>query len=114
MGCFMYSQEEGTPASYMDNQVDNEVKFRRQEILMEEQMRIMEENSIKMLGKTITVLFEGYDDESNLYFGRSVADSPDIDGRVYFDILDKDVKEGEFLNIKINKFDNCDLIGEIV
>ncbi len=67
-----------------------------------------------MLGKTITVLFEGYDDESNLYFGRSVADSPDIDGRVYFDILDKDVKEGEFLNIKINKFDNCDLIGEIV
>ena len=114
MGCFMYSQEEDTPASYMDNQVDNEVKFRRQEILMEEQMRIMEENSIKMLGKTITVLFEGYDDESNLYFGRSVADSPDIDGRVYFDILDKDVKEGEFLNIKINKFDNCDLIGEIV
>lgn len=114
MGCFMYSQEEGTPASYMDNQVDNEVKFRRQEILMEEQMRIMEENSIKMLGKTITVLFEGYDYESNLYFGRSVADSPDIDGRVYFDILDKDVKEGEFLNIKINKFDNCDLIGEIV
>ena len=114
MGCFMYSQEEGTPASYMDNQVDNEVKFRRQEILMEEQMRIMEENSIKMLGKTITVLFEGYDDESNLYFGRSVADSPDIDGRLYFDILDKDVKEGEFLNIKINKFDNCDLIGEIV
>lgn len=114
MGCFMYSQEEGTPASYMDNQVDNEVKFRRQEILMEEQMRIMEENSIKMLGKTITVLFEGHDDESNLYFGRSVADSPDIDGRVYFDILDKDVKEGEFLNIKINKFDNCDLIGEIV
>ena len=114
MGCFMYSQEEDTPASYMDNQVDNEVKFRRQEILMEEQMRIIEENSIKMLGKTITVLFEGYDDESNLYFGRSVADSPDIDGRVYFDILDKDVKEGEFLNIKINKFDNCDLIGEIV
>lgn len=114
MGCFMYSQEEGTPASYMDNQVDNEVKFRRQEILMEEQMRIMEENSIKMLGKTITVLFEGYDDESNLYFGRSVADSPDIDGRVYFDILDKDVKEGEFLSVKINKFDNCDLIGEIV
>lgn len=114
MGCFIYSQEEGTPASYMDNQVDNEVKFRRQEILMEEQMRIMEENSIKMLGKTITVLFEGYDDESNLYFGRSVADSPDIDGRVYFDILDKDVKEGEFLNIKINKFDDCDLIGEIV
>lgn len=114
MGCFMYSQEEGTPASYMDNQVDNEVKFRRQEILMEEQMRIMEENSIKMLGKTITVLFEGYDDESNLYFGRSVADSPDIDGRVYFDILDKDVKEGEFLSVKINKVDNCDLIGEIV
>lgn len=114
MGCFVYSQEEDTPAFYMDGQIDDKVKFRRQEILMEEQMRIMEGNSIKMFGKTITVLFEGYDNDSHLYFGRSMADSPDIDGRVYFDILDRDIKEGEFLDIKINKFDNCDLIGEIV
>lgn len=114
MGCFAYSQEEGTTASKMNNQIDDEIKFKRQEILMEEQMKIMEENSIKMLGKTISVLFEGYDAEKESFYGRSMADSPDVDGRVYFSINDNIPKEGEFINVKINDFETCDLIGEIV
>lgn len=114
MGCFAYSQEEGTTASKMNNQIDDEIKFKRQEILMEEQMKIMEENSIKMLGKTISVLFEGYDEEKESFYGRSMADSPDVDGRVYFSINDNIPKEGEFINVKINDFETCDLIGEMV
>lgn len=114
MGCFAYSQEEGTTASKMNNQIDDEIKFKRQEILMEEQMKIMEENSIKMLGKTISVLFEGYDEEKESFYGRSMADSPDVDGRVYFSINDNIPKEGEFINVKINDFETCDLFGEMV
>lgn len=114
MGCFTYSKEEDTPAAEMDNQIDEEIKLKRQEILMREQMSIMEENSRNMVGKVITVLFEGYDDEYGLYYGRGVADSPDIDGRVYFGAKKDIPKNGEFLNIRIDDFDNCDLIGEIV
>lgn len=114
MGCFTYSKEEDTPAAEMDDQIDEEIKLKRQEILMREQMSIMEENSRNMVGKVITVLFEGYDDEYGLYYGRGVADSPDIDGRVYFGAKKDIPKNGEFLNIRIDDFDNCDLIGEIV
>ncbi len=114
MGCFTYSKEEDTPAAEMDNQIDEEIKLKRQEILMREQMSIMEENSRNMVGKVITVLFEGYDDEYGLYYGRGVADSPDVDGRVYFGTKKDIPKNGEFLNIRIDDFDNCDLIGEIV
>lgn len=114
MGCFTYSKEEDTPAAEMDNQIDEEIKLKRQEILMREQMSIMEENSRNMVGKVITVLFEGYDDEYGLYYGRGVADSPDVDGRVYFGAKKDIPKNGEFLNIRIDDFDNCDLIGEIV
>lgn len=114
MGCFTYSKEEDTPAAEMDNQIDEEIKLKRQEILMREQMSIMEENSRNMVGKVITVLFDGYDDEYGLYYGRGVADSPDVDGRVYFGAKKDIPKNGEFLNIRIDDFDNCDLIGEIV
>lgn len=114
MGCFTYSKEEGTYASKMNNQIDDEIKLKRQEILMDEQMRIMEENSIKMLGKTISVLFEGYDEEKESFYGRSMADSPDIDGRVYFSISGNKPQEGEFINVKINGFETCDLIGKMV
>ena len=114
MGCFTYSKEEDTPAAEMDNQIDEEIKLKRQEILMREQMSIMEENSRNMVGKVITVLFEGYDDEYGLYYGRGVADSPDVDGRVYFGAKKDIPKNGDFLNIRIDDFDNCDLIGEIV
>ena len=84
MGCFEYSQEEGTPAARMKGQVDPQVKQRRQQLLMEEQMRIMDRKNSVMVGKTITVLCEGFDRYAECWYGRSEADAPEVDGKVFF------------------------------
>lgn len=83
-GVFVFSPEEGTPAAEMDDICSQEEAQRRQELVMELQEQIMEDWSRGMIGKTVRVLCEGYDDETGLQFGRSYADSPDIDGIVLF------------------------------
>ena len=83
-GVFAFSPEEGTPAAEMTDRCDEDEAKRRQEIVMDIQAEIMDEWSRSIEGKTITVLCEGYDDETGLQFGRSWADSPDIDGIVFF------------------------------
>lgn len=113
LGVFTYSQEEGTPAAKMTNQIDEEVKKRRQEVIMDEQSRIVEENNQKMLGKTIEVLCEGFDRYAECMFGRSRADAPDIDGKVFF-TAEKRPKPGSFVNVKITDVCDYDLIGELV
>lgn len=111
MGCFAYSAEEDTPAAVMNNQVEEDVKLRRREIIMEDQMKIMEEYCKKMLGKTLTVLVEGFDEKTNHWFGRSIADSPDVDGKVLFK-TDKNMPiTGDFISVKVDDFTDCDLLG---
>ena len=83
-GVFVFSPEEGTPAAEMTARCDEEEAKRRQEIVMDIQAEIMDDWSRSVEGRTITVLCEGYDDETGLQFGRSWADSPDIDGIVFF------------------------------
>lgn len=83
-GVFVFSPEEGTPAFNMTDRCDEDEAKRRQEIVMDLQAEIMDEWSRSIEGKTIAVLCEGYDDETGLQFGRSWADSPDIDGIVFF------------------------------
>ena len=84
MGCFAYSQEEDTPAALLPDQIEDEVKQRRAEILMDGQMRIMEEQGEELLGQTLEVLVEGFDRYAECWFGRSYRDAPDIDGKVFF------------------------------
>ena len=114
MGCFAYSNEEDTAASMMNNQIDEKIKLHRQEILMNEQNKIMEILANNMVGKEVTVLVEGYNKEENYYFGRSQADAPDVDGRVIFFAEQNPLIEGNFINVKITKFNYVDLIGEMV
>ena len=83
-GVFVFSPEECTPAAEMTDRCDEEEAKRRQEIVMDIQAEIMDDWSRSVEGRTITVLCEGYDDETGLQFGRSWADSPDIDGIVFF------------------------------
>lgn len=113
LGVFTYSQEDGTPAAKMPNQVDEEIKKRRQEIIMEEQARIADKNNRGMLGKTIEVLCEGYDRFAECCFGRGRADAPDIDGKVFFTAAERP-KAGSFVNVKITDVCDYDLIGEMV
>ena len=115
LGCFAYSQEEDTPASEFENQIDDEVRQRRAEIIMEQQMQIMEEYCNSLNGKTIEVVCEGYDRYAECYFGRSTADSPDVDGKVFFNVNgDKKPAVGDFVMVEIDDFLDCDPIGTMV
>lgn len=114
LGCFAYSQEEGTPAGSFENQIDDEIKERRAEIIMEQQMSIMEEYCQSLEGKCIEVVCEGYDRYAECFFGRSKADSPDVDGRVFFRAKGRKPKAGEFINVLVEDFIDCDPIGVMV
>ena len=110
MGVFPYSREEGTPAYDYPDQIDEQVKQDRADILMREQLRINEEINQTYIGKTIDVLCEDYDPVSESYFGRSAADAPEIDGKVYFN-SEKKVPQGTILQVKIRRVVDYDLYG---
>lgn len=112
LGCFAYSEEEGTPAARME-QVPEKVRERRAEIIMEEQMTIMERANRKKLGKVLTVVLEGADKLADCYFGRSEADAPDIDGKIFFTSGKKHTM-GDFIPVRINEVCDYDLVGEEV
>lgn len=112
MGCFAYSPEENTPAAGFENQVDDEVKKHRQDIIMEQQSEIMAEKCEAMIGKTVRVLFEGFDRYAECYYGRSAADAPEVDGKVFFTVSDKKPAVGDIIDVEITDYVDVDLIGE--
>lgn len=113
MGVFTYSPEEGTPAATMDGQIDEQTKQDRMDILMKLQMQINAEQNEEKIGKTIRVLTEDYDPVSEAHFGRSAADAPDIDGKVYFK-SDRRVAPGTMIDVKIREAVDYDLFGRAV
>lgn len=113
LGCFAYSQEEGTPAAEMDGQLDEEEKARRAEIVTEEQMNILLSLNEQMIGKTIQVIVEGYDRYAESFFGRGQADAPEINGKIFFSSTRKR-KQGEFVRVLIDDMLDYDLIGHVI
>ena len=111
MGAFAYSAEEGTPAAEFPDQIDEDVKERRLEVLMAEQSVVNDELSESQIGKDLDVLVEGYDRMNKCYYGRSKMDAPDIDGKVFF-MSEKKHKEGEILKLHIYDRIDYDLLGE--
>ena len=109
-GVFTYSREEDTPAYDFPDQIDEQIKIGRQDILMREQLEINEENNKKMIGKTITVLCEDFDPVSEAHFGRSANDAPEIDGKVYFK-SDMRIAPGSFVEVKVREVVDYDLYG---
>ena len=109
MGCFAFSPEEDTPAYDMDNQIDDDVKKRRQEILMNTQFYITEVSNKNRVGNVYKVIVDNIDDGK--YIGRSYMDSPEIDSGIIF-TSDKKINIGEFVFVKITDYDGYDLIGE--
>lgn len=114
LGCFAYSQEENTKAAEMSMQIDPEIKQKRADIIMEQQQLIMEEYCKQLMGKTITVLCEGYDRYAECYFGRSQADAPEVDGVVFFNCSGAKPALGDFVQVKIDDYLGCDPIGEMI
>ncbi len=109
MGCFTFSPEEDTPAFDMDNQIDEDVKKRRQEVLMNAQYSITEASNKNRVGNVYKVIIDSYADGK--YVGRSYMDSPEIDSGIIFTSREK-LNIGDFVNVRITDFDGYDLIGE--
>ncbi len=113
MGCFEYSPQDGTPAADMDEQVDDDVKARRVEVLMQDQYEINAVKNDEIIGKTLRVLVEDYDSYSDSYSGRSYMDAPDIDGKIVFTSR-LDLNDGDFVDVEIIGVNEYDLIGRAV
>ena len=77
---------------------------------MQTQLTVTEEQNAEKIGQTYTVLCDGFDTVAEVYYGRSYADAPDVDGRVYF-TSDKKLSAGEFVNVKITEALDYDLVG---
>jgi len=111
LGCFAYSAEENTPAASFENQLAEQVKQDRMELIMADQMTISAEKNSEKIGKIAEVLTEGYDDYIKCYFGRSEWDAPEIDGKVFFTSKTPLVL-GEYVKVLINDCLEYDLLGE--
>lgn len=112
LGVFPYSREEDTPAYDFDDQIDEDVKAARAETVMHNQSNIALELCEEKIGAELSVVCEGYDPVSECYFGRSDADAPEIDGKVYFLAPKGMINEGDEVIVKINDVIDYDLIGE--
>lgn len=113
LGCFAFSAEEGTPAASMPGQIPEEVKNRRRDIVMQTQERIADEYNRAQMGKTLDVLVESFDRYAECWFGRSAADAPDIDGKIFF-TTKTPVIPGDLIRVQITDCLDWDLLGERV
>ncbi len=113
LGCFAYSQEENTPAAKMPEQLDEETKQRRADIIMEHQQQVMADYCESLIGTETEVLVEGYDRLAECWYGRTYADAPEVDGCVFF-TADKKPAVGDFVTVKITDYMGCDPVGERV
>ena len=112
VGAFAFSPEEGTPAAEMEH-VDSETAQKRAEAVEMLQSEIMDAYNASMVGKTVEVLVDGYDEEQEQFFGRTFADSPEIDGRVWI-ASEEPLREGEFVKVCIDGCVDGDLTGYAV
>ena len=111
-GVVPYSPEEGTPAARMLNRVDTDEAERRADLIVDVQSRIMDDFNDSRMGTVTEVLCDGFDSQSMMFVGRSYAESPDIDGRIYF-TADHEVEAGEFVPVRITGAMDGELTGEV-
>ena len=111
LGVFAYSQEEGTPAGDMPDQIPEEVKKFRSDELMELQQAVCFDNADRRIGEIMEVVIEGCIPEEDIYVGRTYADAPDVDGRVFIPV-DRERMSGEYVHVRITGARDYDLIGE--
>ena len=114
LGCFAYSQEEDTPAALLPDQIDEDVKNRRAELISEQEALIMDTWCESQIGKEIDVLVDGFDRYAECFFGRSVYDAPEVDPNVFFTVSDRKPHPGELVRVRITDHLDCDLTGEML
>ena len=113
LGAFTYSPEEGTPAAVMDGQVEEEIKLRRQQEMMELQQEIAFEAAENMKGRELTVMIEGKLAEEDVYVARTYKDAPSVDGYLFVN-TDWSLMSGDFVKVRVTGANEYDLFGEII
>lgn len=113
LGCFAYSQEDGTKAAAFPDQLDDEVKAHRADVIMEQQMQISYDYNQRQIDTVKTAVVEGFDKWAECYFGRTAADAPDIDGKVFF-TSERPLQIGDYVQIRIIDMLDYDLLGEVI
>ena len=113
LGVFTYSPEEDTPAAVMPDQIDEAVKEKYRDEIMQLQQEISADRSADMVGRTLEVMIEGYIADDDTYVGRSYKDAPNVDGLVFVE-CDRELMSGDFVNVLITGSTEYDLIGKIV
>lgn len=111
LGCFAYSPEEGTPAALLPDQVDDDIKVHRGELIMDSQYGIVLKHNQELIGKILKVIVDGYDPYSDVYEGRTYRDTPEIDCKISF-VSDLSLTPGTFVDVTVTDFNEYDLIGE--
>jgi len=113
LGCFPYSEEEGTKAALMENQVDEEVRSHRAEIIMQQQADVSYAKNEAKIGSRLEAVIEGYDKYAGCYFGRTKADAPDIDGKIFIKSQNR-LKLGQYITVEVFDTTDYDLLAEEV
>lgn len=113
LGVFVYSPEEGTAAATFEHQVPQKLKVSRRNSIMQLQKQISASKNLRKIGKQLEVIVEGLADDGLFYYGRSYADCPEVDGKVFF-VSKRQLTFGKYVNVKILDCDDYDLIGEEV
>lgn len=113
LGCFAYSREDGTKAADFPNQVDEETASHRADIIMEQQLLISCEKNQELLDAELDAVVEGFDRFGECWFGRTMLDAPDIDGKVFF-TSEKPLEIGKYVRIRVTDTLDYDLIGEVI
>ena len=111
LGAFTYSPEEDTAAAELPDRIDEQVKQDRYDAIMQIQLEISAARNRKLIGRKMRVLCENFDIPAECYVGRSEADAPDVDGKVFF-VSDRKHRDGQFVTVRITEAEDYDLIGE--
>ncbi len=112
-GVFPYSREEDTPAYDFPDQIDEQLKLDRADILMREQQAVVDELMPRRVGTTVRVLVEDFDPVSEAHYGRSAADAPEIDGKIFF-LSPVRIAPGSFVDVEITEVQDYDLVGRAI
>lgn len=113
MGCFAYSEEEGTPAARLDGMLDPEIRAERAEIINERQNALLDEINENLIGKTLETIVEGYDAYTDSYYGRTYMDAPEIDTQISF-ICGYELEDGDIVEVEIINVVEGELTGEVI
>jgi len=113
MGCFAYSEEEGTPAAKLDGMMDFEIRAERADIINERQNVILDEINESLIGATLQTIVEGYDSYSDSYYGRTTMDAPEIDMQINF-TCGYELNDGDIIDVEVINVIDGEVIGEVV